>query len=72
MSKREKNIEILELIEKDYGSLDNFVCSEEIYKVVDKLYEGKYKLIQVGPSTAYDYLLRVGIETSKSTASIER
>ena len=67
-----KNIETLELIEKDYGSLDNFVCSEEIYKVVDKLYEGKYKLIQVGPSTAYDYLLRVGIETSKSTASIER
>lgn len=67
-----KNIETLEFIEKDYGSLDNFVCSEEIYKVVDKLYEGKYKLIQVGPSTAYDYLLRVGIETSKSTTSIER
>ena len=67
-----KNIETFELIEKDYGSLDNFVCSEEIYKVVDKLYEGKYKLIQVGPSTAYDYLLRVGIETSKLTTSIER
>lgn len=67
-----KNIETLELMEKDYGSLVNFIESEEIYKVVDKLYEGKYKLIQVGPSTAYDYLLRVGIEISKSTASIER
>ena len=72
LSGLKKNIETLELIEKDYGSLDNFVCSEEVYKVVDKIYEGKYKLIQVGPSTAYDYLLRVGIETSKSTASIER
>lgn len=42
-----KNIETFEIIERDYGSLDNFIQSDEIYKIVDKIYEGKYKLIQV-------------------------
>ena len=42
------NIIILEKIEKDYGSLDNFVSIETPNDIANMLNDGKYKMAQVG------------------------
>lgn len=67
-----KNIIVLEKIEKDYGSLDNFVTKEQPNDIANMFYEGKYKMIQVGRAFAFDYLKRVGINTCKKSVQLER
>ena len=67
-----KNIIILEKIEKDYGSLDNFVNTESPNDIANMLNDGKYKMTQVGRAFAYDYLKRVGINTCKNSVQLKR
>lgn len=66
------NIQILEKIEKEYGSLDNFVSSDDPNTLANILYDGRYKLKQVGKALALDYLKRVGIDTCKADSQISR
>lgn len=67
-----KNIMVLEKIEKDYGSLDNFVNKGTPNDIANMFNDGKYKMIQVGRAFAYDYLKRVGINTCKKSSQLER
>ena len=67
-----KNIMVLERIEKDYGSLDNFVNKEMPNDIANMFNDGKYKMIQVGRAFAYDYLKRVGVNTCKKSVQLER
>ena len=62
-----KNIEIMEKIEQDYGSMDMFVTSAPAYEVVKSLsaYNSKYKLYNVGEALAWEYLRNVGIDGVK-------
>lgn len=66
------NIAVLERIEEDYGSLDNFVSSDIPNTLANILYDGKYKLKQVGKAFALDYLKRVGINTCKTDSQVSR
>jgi len=67
-----RNIIVLEKIEKDYGSLDNFVNKETPNDIANMFNSGKYKLTQVGRAFAYDYLKRVGVNTCKKSSQLER
>ena len=67
-----RNIIVLEKIEKDYGSLDNFVSIETPNDIANMFNSGKYKLTQVGRAFAYDYLKRVGVNTCKKSSQLER
>ena len=67
-----KNIMVLEKIEKDYGSLDNFVNKETPNDIANMFNDGKYKMMQVGRAFAYDYLKRVGVNTCKKSSQLER
>lgn len=67
-----KNIMIMEKIEKDYGSLDNFVNKVSPNDIANMLNDGKYKMIQVGRAFAYDYLKRIGVNTCKKSSQLER
>ena len=67
-----KNIMVLEKIEKDYGSLDNFVNKETPNDIANMFNDGKYKMIQVGRAFAYNYLKRVGVNTCKKSSQLER
>lgn len=58
------NIKIFNSIEREYGSLDNFVFSKIPNKIVYILREGKYKLKQVGTYVAIEYLISVGVNVS--------
>lgn len=62
-----KNIETMEKIEQDYGSMDAFVTSASVYEVVKSLsaYNSKYKLHNVGEPLAWEYLRNVGIDGAK-------
>ena len=66
------NIEMLEKIEKDYGSLDDFVESNDPLVLAENLYEGKYKLKQIGIFSALEYFKRVGIETTRPSRGLSR
>lgn len=66
------NIKIFESIEKQYGSLDNYILNTEPYIIASTFNEGKYKLKQVGKAMTYDYLKRVGINTCKYSEQMER
>lgn len=67
-----KNIMVLEKIEKDYGSLDNFVNTESPNDIANILNDGRYKMIQVGRAFAYDYLKKVDINTCKNSIQLKR
>lgn len=66
------NITILEKIEKDYGSLDDFVSSDNTNTLANMLYDGRYKMKQIGKAFALDYFKKVGINTCKSDIQINR
>ena len=67
-----KNIMVLEKIEKDYGSLDNFVNTQSPNDIANMLNDGRYKMIQVGRAFTYDYLKKVGINTCKNSIQLKR
>ena len=72
MKELSHNVAVLERIENDYGSLDNFVSSDIPNTLANILYDGKYKLKQVGKAFALDYLKRVGINTCKADSQVSR
>jgi hypothetical protein len=67
-----KNIEILEKIAEDYGSLDTFVTSACADQIARQLSAGQYKLKQVGFTLALEYLRNVGIRAPKSDLHVIR
>lgn len=68
------NIETLERIARDCGSVDRFVTSAEPYVIAKKLSDSSsiYKLKQVGPALALEYLRNVGISAGKPDEHIRR
>jgi hypothetical protein len=66
------NIETLERIVSDCGSLDKFVTSAPADQIARELSAGQYKLKQVGPALALEYLRNVGIRAPKSDGHVIR
>jgi hypothetical protein len=66
------NLKQLKRIERDYGSLDDFVVSEPPIHVARLLSRpgSPYKLEQVGLPIALEYLRSVGIDLAKPTALV--
>jgi hypothetical protein len=73
MDSLDYNIGILEQIEADYGSLDQFVVSDTPANIAWELGQGrKYKLKQVGYTLALEYLRNVGVKAIKPDLHIRR
>lgn len=66
------NISVLEKIEKEYGSLDNYILNNDYISVVCSLSRGNYKLINIGEANILDYLRLVGVDSCKSTKQLRR
>lgn len=68
------NIRILETLDKEFGSLDQFVTSasaDEIVKVLSNS-DSKYKLECVGVALAWEYLRNVGVDGAKPDTHLRR
>ena len=67
MKSLSQNIAIMEEIERDYGSMDDFVTSAPAYEIVKKISDNKskYKINRVGEALAWEYLRNVGIDGMK-------
>lgn len=68
------NIEVLETLEKEYGSVDAFVADRPIADVVKALSENglKYKLNQMAVPLVCEYLRNVGVDTAKPDEHMRR
>lgn len=68
------NINQFRKIEKDFGSLDEFVTHDSPAKVIKLLSKGdsEYKIKQMGDALALEYLKNVGIRGMKPDVHIER
>ncbi len=69
-----KNIEVFESLEKEYGSMDNFVTSKPPKGIVKMLSNSTspYKLAQVGEALAWEYLRNVGVDGAKPDTHLKR
>lgn len=67
MSTLSYNINVLESIEKEYGSVDLFVLSAPAHEIVQMLSKknSKYKLKMLGEALVWEYLRNVGIDGAK-------
>lgn len=61
------NINVLESIEREYGSVDKFVLSAPAYEIVQKLSskDSGFKLKMLGEALTWEYLRNVGIDGAK-------
>lgn len=68
------NIATLRSIEKEYGSLDDFVISDSAHEIVKTLtdYKSKYKLRNMGEALCWEYLRNVGIDGTKPDVHLRR
>ena len=68
------NLRTFRRIEKDFGSLDAFVSSEPANEIVKKLSDtsSKYKIKELGPALAWEYLRNVGIDGAKPDVHLRR
>lgn len=68
------NIQVLELIEKDWGSVDAFVAMRPIAEVVKSLsdYGSRYKFNQMAVPLVCEYLRNVGVDTAKPDEHMRR
>lgn len=66
------NINILEKIEEEHNSLDEFILKNDPNDIAICFSEGKYKLKQVGKAITFDYLKMVGIDCCKYSIQIGR
>ena len=68
------NIITLKRIERDYGSLDKYVLSSPAHKLVEELSSSRseYKIKQLGPALAWEYLRNVGIDGAKPDVHMKR
>jgi 3-methyladenine DNA glycosylase Tag len=65
------NIEVLLRLQREYGSIDNFITYENPYETAVKLSMKKpFKLKQVGYSIAVEYLRNVGVKAIKHDKNI--
>lgn len=62
MNALHSNIEMLERISKEYGSMDTFIGTDTPLNIAKQLSNGSYKLKQVGIPLAIEYLQNVGID----------
>lgn len=74
MTALSENICTFEKIEKQYGSIDSFITSEQPHSIVKKLSvpTSPYKLQQVGEALAWEYIRNVGIDGAKPDTHIRR
>ena len=68
------NIRIFQRIEDEYGSIDAFLSSEPVDKIVQKLSKGTspYKIKMLGEALAWEYLRNVGIDGAKPDTHMRR
>jgi len=68
------NIQVFESIEKEYGSLDEFVTSKPAYEIVQDLSSkgSPYKLKTLGEALVWEYLRNVGIDGAKPDVHLSR
>lgn len=61
------DIDLLEQIEKKFGTLDGFVTSNKPEVIVEMISNDNslYKLRRIGPALAYEYLRNVGVDCAK-------
>ncbi len=69
-----ENLATFDLIIKDYGSMDAFVTSRPQIEIVEMLSSNssKYKLKQIGPALAWEYLRNVGVDGAKPDVHMKR
>ena len=73
MRSLDRNIQTLQLIESDHGSLDAFVTSGPADEVAHRLaIAGRYKLRYIGFTLALEYLRNVGIRAGKPDVHVRR
>ncbi len=72
MQSLNQNIEMLENIAKDYGSVDIYFNTTDKKDLIKSLSGGKYKLKQMGVSLVSEYLKGVGIDIVKPDIHICR
>ncbi|HJJ29162.1 MAG TPA: hypothetical protein O0X70_07225, partial [Methanocorpusculum sp.] len=68
------NIETMQRIEKEYGSMDAFVTSENQLSIVEKLTNpaSPYKIRRMGPALAWEYLRNIGVDAAKPDVHLKR
>lgn len=69
-----ENIQILQRIEKKFGSIDSFISSESAESIVGKLSKksSPYKLKMMGEALAWEYLRNVGVDGAKPDTHLRR
>ena len=72
MQSLKDNIETLEQIAKDYGSVDNYYNNTNIKELLKSLSGGKYKLKQMGVPLVSEYLKGVGMDVIKPDVHVCR
>jgi hypothetical protein len=68
------NIQVMEKIVDDYGSMDAFITSEPAHKIVRKIshYRSRYKIKMLGEALAWEYVRNVGIDACKPDTHLRR
>ena len=68
------NISILEKIEEEFGSIDNFITSKPVEEVAECFADEKshYKLKQMGMALTMEYLKNVGLSGMKPDTHLLR
>ena len=69
-----QNLEILLKLEKEFGSIDNFLLSKPAYEIVKQFSDSKstLKMKTIGPALAWEYLRNVGIDGAKPDIHLKR
>lgn len=69
-----ENIRTMQRIERDYGSVDAFVTSDKVEKIVEMLSKAgsKYKIKMMGEALAREYLRNVGVDSGKPDVHMKR
>ena len=69
-----ENIETVERIIDEFGSMDAFITSRPQRVVVELLSQGgsRYKIKQFGPALAWEYLRNVGVDGAKPDVHMKR
>lgn len=69
-----ENVMTMQRIEKDYGSVDAFVTSDKVERIVEMLTKAgsKYKIKMMGEALAREYLRNVGVDSGKPDVHMKR
>lgn len=74
MNNLHRNIETMESIAAEFGSMDAFVTSASAQRIVELLSTGKskYKMAMLGEALAWEYIRNVGIDGCKPDTHLRR